>query len=66
MPHPEIKAAAAPAKTIALKRGFINEGIDLMGRGSFIVSSTHTEKEVGRTLEAFENVLTKMRAEGIV
>ncbi len=66
MPHAEIKAAGAPAKTIALKRGFINEGIDLMGRGSFIVSSTHTEKEVGRTLEAFEEVLTKMRAEGMV
>ena len=66
MPHPEIKAAANPAKTSALKRAMLNAGIDLMGRGSFIVSSTHTEVEVGRTLEAFEEALTSMRGEGIV
>ena len=66
MPHAEIKAAGNPAKTVALKRALMNAGIDLMGRGSFIVSSTHTEKEVGSTLEAFEESLRKMRDEGIV
>ena len=66
MPHSEIKSAGVPTKTIALKRAFLNAGGDLMGRGSFIVSSTHTEKEVGHTLDAFEEALTKMRMEGIV
>ena len=66
MPHREIKEASNTAATISLKRALINAGVDLMSRGSFIVSATHGEQEVDRTLEAFEEALAAMRREGIV
>ena len=66
MPHQEIAEAANPAKTVPLKRAMMNAGVDMMGRGSFVVSSTHQEREVDRTLEAFEDSLAAMRREGIV
>ena len=66
MSHQEIKGAANPAKTGPFKRSMINAGVDLMGRGSFIVSSTHGDAEVERTLAAFEKTLAALRQEGIV
>ncbi len=66
MPHREIKAAAGPELTMPLKRAMINGGADIMGRGSLIVSSTHREQDVDRTLEAFEGALSAMRRDGVV
>lgn len=51
--------------TWALKRGMLNEGIDLMGTGG-MVSAAHTEADVDRTLEAFLRTLGQMKAEGLV
>ena len=66
MSHEDIKRAARPEVTGPLKKAMVNRGVDLMGRGSFIVSATHTEKEIDRTLEAFEGSLVQLRNEGIV
>jgi glutamate-1-semialdehyde aminotransferase len=66
MSHQDIKAAGSAAKTVPLKRAMINAGVDMMGRGSLIVSATHSEQDVDRTLSAFEEALSAMRAEGVV
>ena len=66
MSHPEIKEATASAAVTAMKRGLQNNGVDIMGRDAFLVSGTHTETEINQTLEAFENTLAAVRAEGLV
>jgi len=66
MSHQEIQRAASAAMTVPLKRSLINAGVDIMGRGSFIVSATHREQDVDRALAAFEDALTAMRREGVV
>ncbi len=66
LPHREIQEAANPAVTIPLRRAMLNAGVDMMGRGSFIVSSAHREQDVDGTLAAFEESLAAMRGEGIV
>ena len=66
MPHREIKEATASAAVTAMKRGLQNGGVDIMGRDSFLVSGTHTDREINQTLEAFENTLAAVRAEGLV
>jgi glutamate-1-semialdehyde 2,1-aminomutase len=65
MPHHKIKEATASPAVTALKRGLQNNGIDIMGRDAFLVSATHTEKEIDETLEAFEKTLGQVRAEGL-
>ena len=66
MPHAKISETVASAVTTGMKRGLQNLGVDIMGRDSFLVSATHNEQEIDRTLEAFENTLSAMRAEGLV
>lgn len=50
---------------IALKRGMLNEGVDLMGTGG-LVSAFHTDADVDLTIEAFAKTLAAMRAEGLL
>ena len=64
LPYQEIRDAMDPARAMALRRALLNAGVDLMGRGTFIVSSTHGDQEVDRTLAAFEEALSAMRADG--
>ena len=66
MSHREIKEAAASAAVTAIKRGLQNNGVDIMGRDSFLVSGAHTEREINQTLEAFENTLAAVRAESVM
>ena len=66
MSHEDIKKATKAATNLALKRAMLNAGVDMMGRGSFIVSATHTDVEVDRTVAAFEESLSALRAEGAV
>jgi glutamate-1-semialdehyde 2,1-aminomutase len=47
----------------ALRRGMINEGVDLMGTGG-IVSSAHDEQDVQRTADAFARTVRRMKKEG--
>ena len=66
MPHRQIKQATASPAVTALKRGLQNNGIDIMGRDAFLVSATHTEKEIDETLGAFEQTLAAVRGEGLL
>jgi len=66
MPHSKISETVASAVTTGMKRGLQNLGVDIMGRDSFLVSATHNEREIDRTLDAFQNTLSAMRAEGLV
>ena len=66
MSHQEIKEASGPAVTAPLKRAMLNAGVDIMGRGAFIVSSAHREQEVDCTLAAFEEALGAIRKEDII
>ena len=66
MSHSDIKEATASAAVTAMKRGLQNNGVDIMGRDAFLVSGTHTDREIEHTLDAFENTLASIRAEGLV
>ncbi len=65
MPHSEIKRAVASPAVTQLKLGMQNQGVDIMGRDAFLVSATHTEAEIDRTLDVFESTLAAVRAEGV-
>jgi len=49
----------------ALRRGMLNEGVDLMA-GGLMVSSAHTDADVDRTIEAFRRTLRAMKDEALV
>jgi glutamate-1-semialdehyde aminotransferase len=66
MAHNEIKSAIGSPAVTALKRSMQNNGVDIMGRDSFLVSSTHTESEIDKTLAAVEKSLSDVRAEGLL
>lgn len=66
MPHREIKEATAAPAVTALKRSMQNHGVDIMGRDAFLVSSTHTEAEIDKTLAAVEQSLAEVRDEGLL
>ena len=66
MSHAGIKEAVAAPAVTALKRGMQNLGVDIMGRDAFLVSATHTEREIDDTLAAFEKTLADVRDEGLL
>ncbi|MDP7578182.1 MAG: aminotransferase class III-fold pyridoxal phosphate-dependent enzyme [SAR202 cluster bacterium] len=66
LPHPELAASMHGDKTTLIKLAMLNEGVDTMGGIGFMLSSAHTENEVGRTVEAFERSLTALRNDGIL
>ena len=66
MPHDKISQAIGSPAVTALKRGLQNSGVDMMGRDAFLVSATHSEQEIDHTLQAFEDTLLAIRAEGLV
>ena len=66
MSHQEIKEATSSPVPPQMKRALLNAGVDVMGRGSFIVSSTHQDEHIDRTLAAFEEALSTMRRDGVV
>ena len=49
----------------ALRRGMLNEGVDLMGAGGML-SSAHASEDIDLTLEAFRHTLRGMKAEKIL
>jgi glutamate-1-semialdehyde 2,1-aminomutase len=57
--------AVSGKASAALRRGMINEGVELMASG-LMVSSVHTLEDVGRTEAALRATLRGMRAEGLV
>ncbi len=51
---------------LALKRGMLNHGVDLMGLSGGFVSGVHRAEDIEATLAAFEAVVTEMQAEGLL
>ncbi|MCE2405152.1 MAG: aminotransferase class III-fold pyridoxal phosphate-dependent enzyme [Dehalococcoidia bacterium] len=66
MGHSDIKEGSSPKFMGPLKRGMINNGVDPMGRGTFIVSAVHENEHIDRTVAAFEETLKAMREDGVV
>lgn len=64
--HAEISAGMSGELPMNLKRAMLNSGVDLMGGRMGIVSAAHDERDVERTIEAFEVGLDAMRREGLV
>ena len=64
--HDDIKNAIALPAMTSIKRGLQNCGVDLMGKNAFLVSATHSEKEIDNTLGAFEQALRSVREEGLI
>ena len=64
--HDDIKKAIALPAMTSIKRGLQNCGVDLMGKNAFLVSATHSEKEIDSTLGAFEQALRSVREEGLI
>jgi hypothetical protein len=46
----------------SLRRGMLNEGVDLMGSGG-LVSSAHTDQDIEQTVAAFRATLAAMARE---
>ena len=63
MPYDEIDRTMPAAKTRAVRRAMLVNGVDLMGGRSFMVSSVHDEDVIDRTVEAFSQSLKDLRAE---
>jgi glutamate-1-semialdehyde 2,1-aminomutase len=49
----------------SLRRGMLNEGIDLMGSGG-LVSAAHAAADADRTVEAFESTVRQLQREGMI
>ena len=54
----------ATALTMALRRAMLNEGVDLMGGAGGFVSAVHTEDDIERTISAFAEAISALRADG--
>jgi glutamate-1-semialdehyde aminotransferase len=66
MPHRQISETTASAAVTAMKRGLQNRGIDIMGRDAFLVSATHADADIDQTIEAFQDTMAAVRAEGLI
>lgn len=59
VPHTSVEAVWS------LRRGMLNEGVDLMGTGG-MVSSAHSKEDADHTIEAFSRTLRRMKEERIL
>ena len=66
MPYQQIYDTMPAETTRALRRAMLVNGVDMMGGRAFLVSSSHDEDVVDRTLEAFSQSLKDLREEGVV
>lgn len=62
---------ASPPRTrldiaLALKRGCLNNGVDLMGFSGGLVSAVHQPADIDFTIEAFDRTLAQMQEDGIL
>jgi glutamate-1-semialdehyde 2,1-aminomutase len=48
-----------------LRRGMLNEGVDLMGAGGML-SAAHTQNDIDFTVEAFRRTLAALKDEGLL
>jgi glutamate-1-semialdehyde 2,1-aminomutase len=66
LPYERLKHATRPALRQALRRALLNNGVDLMGGGRFLLSGVHTEEDIQKTLQGLEGAFTALRREGLV
>lgn len=64
MPYQQIYDTMPQDKTRALRRAMLVNGVDMMGGRAFLVSSSHDEAVIDRTLDAFSQSLKDLREEG--
>ena len=64
MPYQQIYDTMPQEKTRALRRAMLVNGVDMMGGRAFLVSSSHDEATIDRTLDAFSQSLKDLRDEG--
>ncbi len=63
---PSYRVPASPQNVVwSLRRGMLNEGVDLMEAGG-LVSAAHTDRDVGDTIEAFRRTLGALKDEGML
>ena len=53
-------------RTGYLTKAMLNHGVHVMGGQVFMVSAAHTEEQIDRTIQAFEDSLRELREDGIV
>ena len=63
MSYDEIYSTMPTEKTRAIRRAMLVNGVDMMGGRAFLVSSSHDEDVIDRTIEAFSQSLKDLRAE---
>ena len=66
MSHVKIAETNASPAVTAMKRGLQNRGIDIMSRETFLVSGTHTDQDIEQTLNAFQETMEAVRADGLI
>ena len=66
MPYDEIYKTMPVSKTRRVRQAMLVNGVDMMGGRAFLVSSSHDEEVIDRTLEAFSQSLKDLREEGRV
>ena len=66
MPYRQIYDTMPAAKTSALRRAMLVNGVDMMGGRAFLVSSAFDEDVIDRTIEAFSQSLKDLREENAI
>ena len=51
---------------VALKRGMLNEGVDLMGGSGGFTSGVHTDDDIDLTVGAFDATIASMQADELL
>ena len=64
MPYDEIYKTMPVSKTRRVRQAMLVNGVDMMGGRAFLVSSSHDEEVIDRTVEAFSQSLKELREEG--
>ncbi len=64
MPYDEIYKTMPVSKTRRVRQAMLVNGVDMMGGRAFLVSSSHDEEVIGRSVEAFSQSLKELREEG--
>ena len=66
MPYEEISRTMPVQKTRNIRRAMLVNGVDMMGGRAFLVSSSHDEEIIDRTVDAFSQSLKDLREEGAI
>jgi glutamate-1-semialdehyde 2,1-aminomutase len=65
-PHSALAEATSAPRSEMLKLAMLNEGVDMMGGIGFLTSAAHRDKDIDRTIEAFEKSVSALREERFI